>query len=99
MFVFVLPFASVTVIVLLLPSSNPHVAVAVQSTVPLAVTGSGLHVIHATVTVDPGSTLERLNVTVSHVCAGFGERLTTVGSVGAVVSTPHNLFCSQLFTT
>ena len=67
MFVFVFPLVSVTEIALLLPSSNPHVAVAVQSTVPLAVAGLGAQVIPGTITVAPLSIFERLSVTVFQV--------------------------------
>ena len=62
--VFAFPAGSVTVIVLLLPSRSPPVAVAVQSTVPLAVAGFGVQVIHGTVTVDQVSTFESERVTV-----------------------------------
>jgi hypothetical protein len=85
--VFVFQAGSVTVTILLDPSNNPQLAVQLQSTVPLAVTGSGLQVSHGTVTLVPGSTVERLSVTVVPVCAGFGERLSTVGVDGSVLST------------
>ena len=84
--VFVFPTGSVTVIVLLVPSRSQPVAVAVQSTSPFTGVGVGVHTIHGTVTVVPGSTFESASVIVVHVCAGFGLRLTTVGSVGSVIS-------------
>ena len=80
------PAESVTVITLLLPSSNHPVDVAIQFTVPLTVAGVGEQVIHGTVTVAPSSTSVRLNVTISQLIAGFGVKLHTVGSVGATSS-------------
>ena len=87
-FVLVFPLGSVTVITLSthVPSSNHPVPLAVQFTVPLAVAGSGAQVIHGTVTLAHASILLRASVTVCHVCAGFGLKLITVGSIGSVVS-------------
>lgn len=82
----VFPTGSVTVIVLLVPSRSQPVAVAVQSTSPFAGVGVGAHTIHGTVTVVPGSTFESASVIFVHVCAGLGLKLTTVGSVGSVIS-------------
>ena len=65
-FVFVLPDGSVTVIILLVPSRSHPVDVAVQSTTPLAGVGSGLQIIHGTVTLVHGSTLLNERVTISH---------------------------------
>ena len=82
----VLPASSVIVIVLLVPSKSPHVAVAVQSTVPLPVTGEGIQFIQGTETVDPISAHVRESVTVSPLITGFGESIPTFGPLGASVS-------------
>jgi hypothetical protein len=84
--VLVFPASSVSVIVLLLPSSNHPVDVALQSTVPLAATGSGEHAIHGTVTLVPTSTDVNARVIVTPDCAGFGVIFPTTGVVGSVVS-------------
>lgn len=85
--VFVLPEGSVTTIILLLPFNNPHVAVAVQSTTPLAVAGSGEHNIPTTVTLAPNSTHESESIILVPLMTGLGESPNIVGVAGGVVST------------
>ncbi len=63
-FVFVFPAASVTVIVLSLPSSPFSHTVHIHSTFPVASAGLGLHIIPGIVTVEPGSTHVSGSVTV-----------------------------------
>ena len=83
---FTLLDVSVTVMVLLVPSSPFCPAVPVHVTVPEAVAGDGVHVIPERVTVDPASTPERERVTVVPELAGDGEILITLGVDGGVVS-------------
>lgn len=78
--------ASVKVTVLFVPSSNQSVEVAVQFTVQLASAGLGLQTIHGTVIIAHSSTKTNGRVTVSQLCAGFGDRIPTIGLAGATLS-------------
>jgi len=96
----VLPASSVILIALLVPSKSPHVAVAVQATAPLAVTGEGIQFIQGTETVDPVSAHVRESVTVSPLITGFGESVPIFGSLGVSVSfTIDALIAAEVFPT